>query len=235
MPNPVKNREPKQALALLIERLTKDLDEFCRVMYCYSHESEGLGIFFIIREKTKHIETLKNMQIVSFEELESVKTIIKLEQFVSKNYYLDDFHLFFPNYKSNIQSDLFNHANIDIYLDNLTDKSQALIRRGHDLVAEKIQSVVSDVRKLNDEYFTQHKINSEQYKKEALRVINDSRPILEKHRGFKKILGNLALFILTMGTAFLINKSCTGHFLFFKQTDSAGLLQSLSTGVAFTS
>jgi len=235
MPNPVKNREPKQALALLIGRLTENLNELSRAMYCYSHESEGLGIFFILREKTKHIETLKNMQIVSFEELESVKTIIKLEQFALKNNFSEDFSFCFLNYQSNISSDLFNHANIDIYLDNLTCKSQALIRRGHDLAAEKIQSMVLDVRKLNDEYFTRHEINSEQYKKEAHRIINDSRHILEQHRGFKKILGNLALFILTMGTAFLINKSCTGHFFFFKQTDSAGLLQSLSTRVTFTS
>lgn len=42
MPNPVKNREPKQALALLIERLTKDLDESCKAMYSYLHEPASI-------------------------------------------------------------------------------------------------------------------------------------------------------------------------------------------------
>jgi len=57
--------------------------------------------------------------------------------------------------------------------------------------------------------------------------------VLEQHRGYKKLLGNLILLILTLGIAFIINKfiinkALNDHFLFFQKTDSAKQLDGIS-------
>ena len=55
-------------------------------------------------------------------------------------------------------------------------------------------------------------------------ILQKERPELEQHRGWKKFLGNLGLFIAGLGIIFLvatiINKAITGKFLFFS-TNSA--------------
>jgi hypothetical protein len=54
--------------------------------------------------------------------------------------------------------------------------------------------------------------------------ITKARVVLDQHRGWKQILGNIALAVLGLGVLYLIaggiNKAISGNFLFF-QTDSA--------------
>lgn len=62
------------------------------------------------------------------------------------------------------------------------------------------------------------------------KAIEKARPELETHRGWKEVLGNLALAVLGVGIVYaiagLINKAATGNFLFFK-TDSEAKLDKL--------
>ncbi|MES2142685.1 MAG: hypothetical protein V4471_07395 [Pseudomonadota bacterium] len=59
-------------------------------------------------------------------------------------------------------------------------------------------------------------------------VILTLQPELDKHRGYKQILGNLLILICTLGTGQLINKAYTGNFLFFKKTDSSKHIDKVS-------
>ena len=63
----------------------------------------------------------------------------------------------------------------------------------------------------------------------------EARPELEKHRGWKQILGNLAFLILGLGVGYIvavgINKVATGHFLFFSKTTSAEKLDLIEEAI----
>lgn len=61
----------------------------------------------------------------------------------------------------------------------------------------------------------------EEYKSRALQIINETRPVLEQHLGYKEILGNLILLIVTLGAAFIVNKVVNDRFLFFQKTNSS--------------
>ncbi|MBL7481449.1 hypothetical protein [Legionella bononiensis] len=70
----------------------------------------------------------------------------------------------------------------------------------------------------------------QQFKDECTKEINSAKPHLETHRGWKEIFVNLAIGIVTLGLAFVINYSCSkGNAFFFKvNTDSANKLNDLS-------
>lgn len=78
------------------------------------------------------------------------------------------------------------------------------------------------------------KINIQDFKGRCTDAIKIARPELEKHRGWKQILGNVALFIILAGVIYgiagLINKAATGNFLFFK-TDSANKIDELEQSI----
>lgn len=61
--------------------------------------------------------------------------------------------------------------------------------------------------------------------------LQEERPELDKHRGYKQILGNLLILICTLGTGQLINKACTGNFLFFKTTDSSKQIDKINDAI----
>jgi hypothetical protein len=64
--------------------------------------------------------------------------------------------------------------------------------------------------------------------------INKARVVLEKHRGWSQILGNLALAVVGVGVGYLvagiIHKAVTGRFLFFR-TESAEKLDQIEQAV----
>lgn len=71
----------------------------------------------------------------------------------------------------------------------------------------------------------------------CITAINNARPVLEKHRGMKQILGNLALAIAGLGVFYvaagLINLVATGgkNFLFFK-TNTSKILDQLENQIS---
>jgi hypothetical protein len=179
------------------------------------------------------IKALENILFASVDDFGSVKELIEMEQFFLRSEILCCYT--FPAYKSHINPMLYAYAEIEVQLDTLEMKSLDLACRGHSLAAAEIKGIAFEVRNLNRWYFSEKKIDYNDYKARALQAINEGRPVLEKHRGYKQILGNLALLILTVGTAFLINKACTGHFLFFKQTESAKQINALNQTISICS
>ncbi|MDQ8039233.1 MAG: hypothetical protein REH83_02380 [Rickettsiella sp.] len=86
------------------------------------------------------------------------------------------------------------------------------------------QELIPRLRSSTHAYFITKTINFSIYRQETLAAIKTSRVILEKHRGYKKILGNL-LFIFTLGSGFLVNKACTGKLLISRQTETSKPLE----------
>ena len=123
---------------------------------------------------------------------------------------------------------LLAYADIEIQLDVLFKKSADLFYRGHHLAGNEAKGLVFDLKNLNRWYFKEKRMDYDEYQSKALRIIQKAKPELEKHRGYKKLLGNLVVLILTLGTAFIINKALNGHYLFFQKTDSAKQLDKIS-------
>lgn len=120
------------------------------------------------------------------------------------------------------------YADIEIQLDVLFKKSADLFYRGHYLAGNEVKGLVFDLKDLNRWYFKEKRMDYDDYQSEALYIIQKARPVLEEHRGYKKLLGNLAILILTLGTAFIVNKALNGRYLFFQKTESAKQLDKIS-------
>jgi hypothetical protein len=88
----------------------------------------------------------------------------------------------------------------------------------YDLITDKHQAFLAEA------------IDTQTFKTHCLAAIEAARPELERHRGWKQLLGNLALAVLGVGVLYvmagLINQAVTGKFLFFK-TDSAHKIDQL--------
>lgn len=187
-----------------------------KIPYSPSDKKELLAI---ARDGLRHL-------IASFKsvhDFDSVKKLREAELFFLSN---KNFRKFtFPNYSSLINPNLLNYVNLEIELDALDKKSIELLDRGHKNTAIHINWVVSKVSQLIQCHFREGKINDPYYLKEALSILETARSILEQHRGCKKILGNLLLLILTLGTAHIANKMVNNHFLFFQETESSKQLK----------
>lgn len=216
------NKKKNKALEKSLAQLLRQLKE-AKIEEAKWGPHARPGNFEILNEG---IKALENIQFLSCNHFASVKELMEIEQYFLKSDTLRCFH--FPDYKSDIDPDLLIHVEMDVQLDTLEMKANDLSYRGHKLAANEAKSVVYDLRYLNFLFFAKQQLEYEDYKHRTLQIINNSRPVLEKHRGCKKILGNLIVFILTAGTAFLIHKALQGHFLFFKQTDSAKQIDALT-------
>ncbi len=216
-----KNKAVEKSLALLLRRLKEaKRKEAGWGPYAYQGDMEALN---------DGIRALENTQFASVDDFGSVKELVEVEQLFSQTYRLNNFC--FPDYKSYIHPALLAYVEIEVQLDNLEMKAYDLAYRGHRLAASEAANVVFQLRGLNGWYFGKRKIEYNDYQANALRIINESRSVLEQHRGYKQILGNVIVLILTLGTGFIIHKAISGHFLFFNQTDSAKQIDALSQTV----
>lgn len=79
--------------------------------------------------------------------------------------------------------------------------------------------------------------NNKIFKNKCEKAIEEARPILEKHRGWKQILGNIGLVIVGLGVGYVvagsIHKIKTGKFLFFN-TDSSSKLNKVEESIEKT-
>ncbi len=164
-------------------------------------------------------------QFDSVDDFNSIKKLRETELYFLNNHDLRKFT--FPNYSSQIDPKLLGYVNIEIRLDKLSKKAKDLECRGYHSEGMIAKGVKIELQKLNFWYFEAELIDSNDYKTRALTIINEARPLLEQHRGCKRILTNLAALILTLGTAFLVNKCVNNRFLFFPETDSAKKLNEL--------
>lgn len=169
----------------------------------------------------------------SIDDLNSIKRLREVESFFSKNTVLGDFA--FPEYQSYIDPVFLIYADIEIQLDTLFIKADDLTNRGFNDAGDVVHKLIFNLKKLNRTYFQEKKIEKEEEYKEykfiAINIIDGARPILEQHRGYKKILTNLVALILTLGIAFIVNKAVNGHFLFFQKTNSSEQLDKLDQSI----
>lgn len=118
-------------------------------------------------------------------------------------------------------------------LEQIQSKARALQKRGETQAAECAQELHSDVSDYYHDLIT-NKIDTETFAARCYAAIDFARPELETHRGWKQVLGNLALAVVGLGVLYvmagLINKATTGNFLFFK-TDSANKVDQLEQAV----
>jgi len=67
------------------------------------------------------------------------------------------------------------------------------------------------------------------------KILDNAYPTLSKHRGYKKIIGNIVLGILGLGIIYsaigLIKKAITGKFLFFNDSKSARALNKIKKSI----
>ncbi|WP_339050256.1 hypothetical protein [Rickettsiella endosymbiont of Xylota segnis] len=179
----------------------------------------------------KATSTLSNLikQFKSIDDFNSVKKLRQTELFF-KNPDLKDFNFF--SYKSLIEPNLLDHVNIEIRLDKLSKKADDLYRRGYRSEGIIVNGVETELKKLNHSYFEEKLIDLKDYKIRALTIIDEARPLLEQHRGCKKILGNLLLLIFTLGIAHIGNKLVNKQFFFFRETESSKQLNQLDHRVS---
>lgn len=122
---------------------------------------------------------------------------------------------------------------INPLLEKIQTKAQELQNRGHSRAAECARNLYASIseqyKQLNNK-----EIDVQAFQTNCNAAITIARPELEKHRGWKQILGNLALAILGLGVFYVIggciNKAVTGNFLFFK-TDSAHQIDQLEQSI----
>lgn len=112
-------------------------------------------------------------------------------------------------------------------------KMQELKLRGYLIAGQYAERLHYEI-KINFERFFAKKLDSTQFKENCYHAIQTARPELEQHRGWKQILGNLALAILGLGIFYVIagciNKAITGNFLFFK-SDSMNKIDQLEKSI----
>jgi hypothetical protein len=85
--------------------------------------------------------------------------------------------------------------------------------------ATTTKALVDALNKAATNYFN-HKISTSDFVKRCNLAIKKAQPVLENIRGWKLILGNIALAIVGIGIGYLVagivNKALTGNFLFFR-------------------
>ena len=182
--------------------------------------TEGGGIAFYkllnnAENVRKRLQKTKEM-VTSTDDLNSVKSLVKLHQFIDKTY----MNLYFSSYEDLINPKILAHAKIEVQLDILEEKAKSLIEHNHLSAASAAQQIITDLHQLDDRYFVKQEITDTEYKVKALEIIHKNEPILEEHRDSNYIIANIILAISTIGIALLAHKFKYGNFLFFKQTDS---------------
>lgn len=226
-----KTEEVRQALVTFLSSLKDAKDGMEGLNY---HTSFPLfGEIYTVREEIENlkegIRILKAIQFKSVDDLVSVKRLREAELFFSKNDVSKDFK--FPEYQSHINPAFLMYVEIEIQLDALDKKALELFHRGYKSAGEGASWIVFNLRNLNQWFFQENRIGYDDYRSRTIEVIHQNRSELDQHRGYKKLLGNLILLILTLGTAFIVNKAFNGHFLFFQKTDSAEQLDNLNQTV----
>lgn len=209
------------------DKLEKELEQLLRQLK--EARRKEVGKFWSDKARLeildKVIKDLENSPLDSIADFCTVKNWFALELLFKESAILKKYC--FPCYKNVVESRLLCHASMDVYLDKLEAKSNNLRCRGYILAACEAKWLVFELRSLNQWYFSEERLTYSEYQARAFQAIQGSLLVLGQHRGCKFLLINLSALIFTAGIAFLLNKVCTGKFLFFQKTDSASYLDKL--------
>lgn len=104
------------------------------------------------------------------------------------------------------------------------------------LVSDVAESLVQDIERHAKRYMTDTSPSAYTTFKNACDAdIVKASKVLNRHRAFKCLLGNIALFILGLGVGYLIacgvNKAVTGNYLFFSKTHSQEIVEDVSEAI----
>lgn len=118
-------------------------------------------------------------------------------------------------------------------LEVIKDKAVSLIERGHEMAAQAANALYFTLDAASTKYFD-NIITKDSFKEVCDEAMKTAHLELDIHRGWKQVLGNLALAIAGLGVGYviagLINQAVTGRFLFFK-TDSEHKLNDLQHSI----
>lgn len=124
--------------------------------------------------------------------------------------------------------------NISQLLTTLNEKAIALKANGHKTASRTAEDLSITIKAKIKEHLTigRKPINIRSFMEECTTAINEARPTLGHHRGWKKLLGNLGIAILSLGVGYLVaglfQKALTGNFLLFRpKTDAEKKLATL--------
>lgn len=120
-------------------------------------------------------------------------------------------------------------TSIKAQLLNLEVKAQDLKERGFIPAHRAAQLLHNEIQRLIDRY-ENNEIDRPTFEEESLNAINSARQELEKHRGWKEILGNIAFCILGLGIGYVAVCAYRGRFFEFN-TDSVNLLEGLQNTI----
>ena len=114
-------------------------------------------------------------------------------------------------------------------LDIIQAKALRLKKNGHSTAGKKAQDLHDTIKKATDLYFAGN-LTPHDCRVQCDDAIKAARPELETHRGWKEVLGNLALIIL--GVVGFVVKECINMaqnkpFLFFSKTESAKMVDAI--------
>ena len=117
----------------------------------------------------------------------------------------------------------------------IRDKSDELLKSGHNKDALTAYDLWLKLSSGSAAYFN-GSMDETAFRAICSEAMAAARPALEKHRGWKEVLGNLALAIVSLGIGYvvvgLIRQAVTGNFLLFRpKTDSANKLDHLQTSI----
>lgn len=106
-------------------------------------------------------------------------------------------------------------------LDVILEKGKQLRKDGHLIAADKADELHRNLTIRSKKYFSNPiKDNYTIFKKLSIDDINKAHIELDKHRGWKRVLGNIGLAILGFGVLYLVAVAINRN-IFFNKTDSS--------------
>ena len=116
-------------------------------------------------------------------------------------------------------------------LKKIDEKTILLRNDGHTTAADKAENLTQRIRSNFNDYKSKE-IDLDRFKAFCKADIHDAHKLLDEHRGFKKLLVNLAWAIGTLGLGHLALSIVTGNFtLFHPKTKSQGKLDILESAL----
>ena len=232
--NNKKNEAIKEFLATLLEKLKEEKNSIQYKKNIFEKQNRYRRIsqaYFYLELIDLGMKHLKNIQFESIDNIDSVRKLKEAEAFFSKysNYFTCLKNVEFSECTSKINAQFLIYADIEVQLDALFDKANDLFHQQFNAEGDAIHELVFDFKRINRAYFKTNEIQYEEYKLRALFIMDKAKLILvEQDYRYKMLFANILLLILTLGTAFILNKAINGHFLFFQKINNSEQLVKLN-------
>lgn len=129
-----------------------------------------------------------------------------------------------------------DHQSFSDLLNSLDDKADALCENHYYMAANKAHELHYELNRYY-KLFLENELSDEEFKTRSITALDNARPELETHRGFKQILANIGLAIIGLGAIYvaagLVNLAITGgkYFFFQFETESAKKLNELEQAI----